>query len=259
MKIPQAFLLVWRNAAMSTLRGKRLFALLALSAAPLLVGWLNVAHGQTIDLTDFVFTFLFVIATLTVPFGALVLGIAVIGDEVDQRTITYLYTRPVPRPVYFVARLFGFIAAYGLFIAITTVLCASIYGNHIRLSATETAGAVAIALAGFAVYTSVFALLRVLFKKALYIGFLLTFVIEIWLSKMPIPGGLTRLSVWHHLSVFLERLFQGRTFDMPVDNIVATETVGGSALILVGVFVVSVAASCWLVRVREVRVPAAVG
>jgi hypothetical protein len=77
---------------------------------------------------------------------------------------------------------------------------------------------------------------------------------------MPIAGGMTRLSVWHHLSVFVMRLFEGRRFDMPaMDNVAETETVGGSALVLVTVFFAALIASCILVRTREVRVPAAVG
>ncbi|MHC4224514.1 MAG: hypothetical protein ACYSUN_11035, partial [Planctomycetota bacterium] len=65
--------------------------------------------------------------------------------------------------------------------------------------------------------------------------------------------------VWHHLALLVARLFEGR---VPNHDLLRTikpeETAGGALTVLAGVFLVSVLAGCWVVKSREVRVPAAV-
>ena len=260
MRRISGLLLVARNAFGAALRSKRALALLALCVLPLAVAQLNVSFGRRVGLDDFLFCFLMVIAQVSVPFGALFLGIAVLGDDLDGRTITYIFTRPLPRYVFFLGRLLGFFAAYGLLLALTVLLTTRIYASKVEISLEATLSLVAIAVAGLLVYAAFFATLRALFKRALYAGFFLTFIIEIFIAKMPV-GALSRISVWHHLSVLSARSLELREgFSVPdLPNIQAAETASGSITVLACIFAVSLLVGMRVVTVREFRLPAAVG
>jgi len=260
MRALNGLLLVSRSAFGSALRGKRVLALLALCAPPLVVAQFTVAHGTDIGLDDFLVCYLMVIAQVSVPFGALFLGIAVLGDEIDGRTITYLFTRPLPRYVFFLGRLLGFCAAYGLLLALTVFLTTRIYSSRVDIGLAATWASMAIAVSGLLVYAAFFATLRALFKRALYVGFFLVFIVEIFIAKMPV-GALSRISVWHHLTVLTARSFELRqgfaARNLP--NIEAAETVSGSVTFLVCFFAVSLIAGMRIAMTREFRLPAAVG
>jgi ABC-type transport system involved in multi-copper enzyme maturation permease subunit len=251
-------LLVLRNAFQRTLRGWRLVILLVLASVPVVLTAIAVSASDRFDIDEHLTTLLLVVLQVTVPFAALYLGTAVLGDEIEGRTITYLYTRPLPRPVFYLGRLLGFTCAFGVILTAAVYASAFLAKATTELSAREVAGSAAIAVGGFAVYAAFFAALRAYFRRALYIGFLLTFIFEITISKIPV-AGITRISVWHHLALFTARLFEGRVphHDL-LGTVKAEETVGGAITVLACVFLVSLVAGCWVVRSREVRVPAAV-
>ena len=78
---------------------------LGLVAAPvscaLLLAWLS--QGRTAPPTLEIAWFMHV--QCAVPLVALVLGSAVVAEDVDERTITYLLTRPIPRSAILLGRL----------------------------------------------------------------------------------------------------------------------------------------------------------
>jgi ABC-type transport system involved in multi-copper enzyme maturation permease subunit len=252
-------LVVWRHAFGRCLRGGRLIALLLLVAVPLVITAASMAHRSPEGALEvFLDTFVLGVLGLTVPFAALLLGVAVLGDEIEGRTITYLFTRPLPRPVFYLGRLKGFTAAFSLVLALTVLAMAALCGEGASLSTSEIGGCVLIAAAGFVVYAAFFAALRTLVRRALFVGFLLTFMLEVWISKMPV-GNLARWTLWHHLTVLVTRLFDGRAVRFEaMEQVAADETALGSSLVLAGVLLVSLVVGAWVVRAREVRVPAAV-
>lgn len=252
------FLLVARHACSQALRGRRGVALVLLALLPVALALLNVRFSDRTTLTHFLGTVLMGTFQFVVPFGALFLGVAVLGDEIEGRTITYLFTRPLPRPVYFAGRLFGFAGAFAIILTAALLAVCLIFRRRLDLSGREIAGTLAIALAGFVVYTVFFAMLRALTRRAIFAGFLLAFIIEGWISKMP-HSGLSRCSVWHHLALLQTRLFSTRlSFHDGLKGIAPTETVSSSITVLASVFLVAVAVGCWHVQTREVNVPAAV-
>jgi ABC-type transport system involved in multi-copper enzyme maturation permease subunit len=258
MNALSGFLLVFRHSFLRLLRGKRLFVLLLLAAIPAIISALISSHAKTVGMEDYLSTVLILVLQATVPFGALSLGIAVLGDEIDGRTITFLYTRPLPRPVFFLGRLFGFVGAFGVLLALSVFLTAFFFREHVELSGREVGGTVAIAVGGLLVYAAFFAMLRAYFKKALYIGFLLTFAFEITISKMPV-AGISKISIWHQLALLVARLHgdRARGHDL-LGTVKPEETAGDALLILACVLVASLVLGCWAVKAREVRVPAAV-
>lgn len=256
MNVLSGIPLVFRNAFFATLRGKRLIVLLLLAGLPVLVSYLTVVNATVIELDAFVQTLLFVAFQITLPFAALFLGIAVLGDEIDGRTITYLYTRPLPRPAFLLGRLSGVAAAYGALLVASVLACGLLYARALDLALGDVAAAAAIALGGFLAYISLFAALRALTKRALFVGLGLVFLVEIFLSKIPF-GSLAQISIWHHLTLLTTRLFGVEALDLPA--IGTDETVSGSITALACVLLGSLAVGCWIVKSREVQVPAAAG
>ena len=252
------FLLVWRHAFGRSLRGKRAIGLILFAALPVFVAAMNVSFARAPSMERYLIAVV-VMTTLqiAVPFSALLLGIAVMEEEIEGRTITYLFTRPLPRPVFFAARLMGFASGMGVILAVSQVSAAMIYATKIELSTAQIFWTTMIGLSGFLAYMAFFAALRTLFAKALYWGFLITFIVEVAVSKMPF-GGLTKCSVWHHLTVLVTRLYEGHPFKVGQGGVQQDETVGFSLMVLAGVFLVSLAIGAWRVRTHEIRVPAAV-
>jgi len=131
MNVLRTMLLVGGHAFGRALRSRRTWFLVLLCALPLLI---NVVALQTsgLDPADtgstgrgasrpgfehWVGVVLFGYFHVVAGFGALFLGPAVLGDEVEGRTITYVFTRPIRREAFFVARLLGYVVAYSILIA----------------------------------------------------------------------------------------------------------------------------------------------
>jgi len=80
------------------------------------------------------------------------------------------------------------------------------------------------------------------------------------MASLP-ASGLSKCSVWHHLAVLHMRLFENTDFGPIhglVQGIAANETARRSALTLAAIFLASVVVGAVTVRVKEIRVPAAV-
>ena len=98
MRFLISFLLIARHAMAQSARGLRLVALSLLAMVPLLLTALIVSVDNTIEFSTFANVTLFVSYQVIIPLLALILGVSVLGDEIEGRTLTYLYTRPLPRP-----------------------------------------------------------------------------------------------------------------------------------------------------------------
>jgi ABC-type transport system involved in multi-copper enzyme maturation permease subunit len=189
-----------------------------------------------------------------VPFAGLFLGVAVMGDEIEGRTVTYLFTRPVPRPLVFVARYAGHVAAFSLLLLTTLALAAVIFRTRAPLPFRDATLSAGVAVLGFAVYAAFFAFLRLFVRRALFVGFVLGFIIEGFISKLP-RSGISSWSVWHHLALLETRLF-GREFRVAPEltrGIAEDETAGTSLVVLGAVLLASLAAGVWVIRTRETR------
>ncbi len=143
------------------------------------------------------------VETVTLPFllplAALFYGGPVIVDEMEGRTLTYLTLRPVPKPLLFLGKLIAGTIA-GLAVVIVPLLllflvCLATSSDF--ADAASTLGALVGACAlGVVTYTSVFALLGVIFASSLLAGIVYFVVSEMVLSLLPV---LELLSVRYYL------------------------------------------------------------
>ena len=113
-------LFFWRTYLVRTLLTKRM-ALVALGCCvPPVIGWfaLTVPRHPPLPIEAFLFPSFLLTLQMMVPLAAVIGGAAVISEEIDDRTITYLLTRPIPRPSILLGRwlatltiLFAFVGA----------------------------------------------------------------------------------------------------------------------------------------------------
>lgn len=144
---------------------------------------------------------------LVVPLVSLLLGSAVVAEEVEDRTITYLFTRPIPRA----SLLFGRWAA-AVTVALLLVSASSWFVIQILAGAASGDPKVALdgaaqlrvfqtILLGTTSYTLLFAVLGTLVKHPVILGLGYTFAIEGFLANL--PGSGQGITILHHLKSFL--------------------------------------------------------
>jgi len=139
-----------------------------------------------------------------VPVLGVFYGTSLIADEVDDKTITYLFTRPIPRR----AVLFGKYVAY-LFCTVLLILPSVVVVYLLLASIGGTLGAAFPALLadltmlaiGLAAYGAVFAFVGARMKRPLVTGLVFAFGWEP--AVLLFPGYLKRLTVAYYLQALV--------------------------------------------------------
>ncbi len=138
-----------------------------------------------------------------VPVLGVFYGTALVADEVEDRTITYLFTRPIRRGAVLVGKYIAYLACTTL-VVLPSVMLVYFLVVPFRdiprsfLSLVTDLGLLAI---GLAVYGGVFALVGTVLKRPLVIGLVFAFGWE--KLALFIPGYLRQLTVAHHLQALV--------------------------------------------------------
>jgi ABC-2 type transport system permease protein len=195
-------LFLLRSTLRNLLRAKQLIAAAVLVLTPCLLAlaWRAIAPtrsfqaGETYDRLSeaFIFGFLTVISTC-------VFATQMISQEVEQKTIVYLLTRPVPRWRILLAK---FVAT----VVVTTAaawlaslaLALAAYGGH-GWGASRLGRDLLISPVACLSYSALFLLLATLSNRPLLLGLLYAFGVETWLPAL--PGDFKRLSLLAYLRV----------------------------------------------------------
>jgi len=188
-----------------------------------------------------------------VPVLGVFYGTSLIADEVEDKTITYLFTRPIPRGAVLLGKYLAYLACTVLLILPTVMIVfflivplggASI-GAAFPLLLTDL-GMIAL---GLAAYGAVFALVGARLKRPLVIGLVFAFGWEP--TVMLVPGYLKQLTVAYYLQALVPHAMpQDSTLGaiLQVFNDVPSVTVSLAALAAI------VAAGLWLAaRTVETR------
>ncbi|MBI2834418.1 MAG: ABC transporter permease subunit [Acidobacteria bacterium] len=140
----------------------------------------------------------------TVPVLGVFYGTSLIADEVDDKTITYLFTRPVPRG----AVLFGKYLAYlvcTIFVVLPSVVLVYLLvvpiGGTLAQSFVPLLTDLGLLALGLAVYGALFAFIGAEMKRPLLTG--LMFVIGWEPAAMLFPGYLRRFTVAYYLQALV--------------------------------------------------------
>jgi ABC-2 type transport system permease protein len=139
-----------------------------------------------------------------VPVLGVFYGTALIADEVDDKTITYLFTRPVPRAAVLLGKYLSYLACVILLVLPSVVVVYFLVvpiGGHIGESFPALAEDLGMLVVGLASYGAVFALVGAWLKRPLIVGLVFTFGWES--TVLLIPGYLKRLSVAYYLQALV--------------------------------------------------------
>jgi len=122
---------------------------------------------------------------------------AIVSQEIEQRTIVYLLTRPVPRWQLLLVRYLASVLVVSLVGAFTAILTSiGAYGTGFLGNPLLAKDILALAVGAFA-YGALFLAVSLLFNRSLIICVLFAFG---WESAIPsLPGDLYRVSVFSYL------------------------------------------------------------
>jgi ABC-type transport system involved in multi-copper enzyme maturation permease subunit len=136
----------------------------------------------------------------SVPILGVFYGTSLIADEVEDKTITYLFTRPIPRS----AVLFGKYLAYvvcTVFVVLPAVVMIWLLivpiGGSLAAGFPDLVKDLGLLALGLVVYGAVFAMVGTLFKRPLLVG--LVFIFGWETVVMALPGYLKRFTVAYYL------------------------------------------------------------
>ena len=182
------------------LRSRKTLVLALVQSLPLVIALLTLYWSRPDGLEAFQSTVEGVYLPLLMPLAALFFGGSTVVDEVEDRTITYLTLRPLSRVSLFLAKL-----ATSVILAISvTVIPIVLYFLLCVLASPDGFGdgmsllgaALGSVAMGALTYTTIFALLGVVFTSTLLPGVVYYVVFELILAAIPV---VEILSVKFHL------------------------------------------------------------
>ena len=151
----------------------------------------------------------------TVPVLGVFYGTSLIADEVEDRTITYLFTRPIPKGAVLVGKFFAYLACT-LFVVLPSVVI--VYLSIVPMrgslggSFLDLVKDLALLAIGLAVYGAVFAFIGARFKRPLMVGLIFIFGWE--QAALAFPGYLKKFTVAYYLQAMVPHA-------MPNDGVVS--------------------------------------
>ena len=138
-----------------------------------------------------------------VPVLGVFYGTALVADEVEDKTITYLFTRPIQRGAVLVGKYIAYLVCTA-FVVLPSVMI--VYFMLVPISEVPaTFGLLLIDLGilaiGLAVYGALFALIGAVLKRPLVIGLIFAFGWE--QMAMLMPGYLKRFTLAHYVQALV--------------------------------------------------------
>ena len=130
---------------------------------------------------------------------SLVFGTGVVSRELEQKTIVYLLTRPVPRWMILAAKILAAFVVVTAALWLSAILLALVAFFPHGLGPSRLGRDLAILPVGVLAYTSVFVCLATAFQRALLVGLFFAFGWESWVPSW--PGSFQKVSLMTHLRV----------------------------------------------------------
>lgn len=142
-----------------------------------------------------------------VPLIALILGSAVVAEEIEDRTVTYLFSRPIPRASVLLGR---WLASLVLLLVLVVVSSEVTYllleqaatgDDEFRLPEGMAAEMRNVAILAAVVYSGLFSAAGALLKHPMIVGIGYTFAVEGFLANL--PGKNQSLTIQYYLKSWL--------------------------------------------------------
>ena len=143
-------------------------------------------------------------------------GTSLIADEVDDKTITYLFTRPIPRSAVLFGKYLAYLACTVLLVLPSVILVyfliVPVGGGSIAAAFPSLVADLGMLAVGLAAYGAVFSLVGARVKRPLVVGLVFAFGWEP--TVLLFPGYLKRATVAYYLQALV-------THEMPQDSAVS--------------------------------------
>jgi len=151
----------------------------------------------------------------TIPVLGVFYGTSLIADEVEDKTITYLFTRPVRRGAVLVGKFFAYMACT-VFVVLPSVVVVYLaivpMRGSLGASFIDLIKDLILLAIGLAAYGAVFAFIGARFKRPLLVGLIFIFGWE--QVALAFPGYLKKFTVAYYLQALVPHA-------MPSDNVIS--------------------------------------
>lgn len=189
----------------------------------------------------------------TVPVLGVFYGTSLMADEVEDRTITYLFSRPIPRGAVLVGKYLAYLACT-VFVVLPSIVLVYLLVVPIRgslggsfLDLLKDLGLLAV---GLAVYGALFAFVGAKFKRPLLVGLIFIFGWE--QAALAFPGYLKRFTIAYYLQGLVPHAMPGNSIISLVQGIFQESPgLGASLFWLAAIWAVFLTWGAWLVGRKE--------
>ena len=158
--------------------------------------------GSTAEFSSNMISFLFF--NFLIPIMAIFLGSGVIKEEVDDKTLCYLTSRPLSKMSILIGKFSAYLSIFYLVI-VTSIIFLSLIANFNNLLNinlyTEILGFCLAAFLSILAYSSVFMLVSTLFNRVILFSFLYVFGWENIVQYL--PGTTQKLTIAHYVKSLL--------------------------------------------------------
>jgi ABC-type transport system involved in multi-copper enzyme maturation permease subunit len=208
--------------------------LFSLGAPSPRVNGTEMAGSAIFGLMIWIFYLRFIVPVLGVFYGT-----SLIADEVEDKTITYLFTRPIPRGSVLLGKYFAYLACT-VFVVLPSViivyLCIAPVRGSLAGSFIDLIKDLVLLGIGLAAYGAVFAFIGAKFKRPLLIG--LVFIFGWEQAALAFPGYLKQFTVAYYLKALVPHSMPNDGIVRLVQSIFRQTPSLGTAIVALAVIVV---------------------
>lgn len=190
-----------------------------------------------------------------IPVLGVFYGTALVADEVEERTITYLFTRPIPRGAVVVGKYLAYLAATVLVVLpsvmILFFLVVPVGGGSIAGAFPALVEDLGLLGLGLAVYGALFAWVGCWFKHPLVTGLVFAFGWE--QAIMIVPGYLKRLTIAYYIQGLVPHAMPQGDSALSILQVIGRDSlpVTGSLACLGVIWIGFLVLAAWTVAKRE--------
>jgi ABC-type transport system involved in multi-copper enzyme maturation permease subunit len=189
----------------------------------------------------------------TVPVLGIFYGTSLIADEVEDKTITYLFTRPIRRGAVLVGKYLAYLGCT-VFVVLPSVMLVYLLVVPMRgslgASFPDLVKDLALLALGLAVYGALFAFIGAKFKRPLLVGLIFIFGWE--QAALALPGYMKKFTIAYYLQGLVPHA-------MPNDGVVGllqgifreSPSLASALFWLLVIWGVCLALAAWVVERRE--------
>ncbi|MGH8636015.1 MAG: ABC transporter permease subunit [Burkholderiales bacterium] len=189
----------------------------------------------------------------TVPVLGVFYGTSLMADEVEDKTITYLFVRPIKRGAVLFGKYLAYLACT-VFVVLPSVVLVYLLVVPMRGSLggsfIDLVKDLSLLALGLAAYGALFAFIGAKFKRPLLVGLIFIFGWE--QATLVFPGYMKRFTVAYYLQGLVPHA-------MPNDGVISliqgifreSPTLAGSLVSLFVIWAVFLALGAWIVERRE--------